>query len=160
MVQRWIYIGMVIAAVISILLPMTGVLAQTSTMAITLTEAEINQSFPVSNPLRRSITSRSVDLQPNRAVISETITHRRWFSAGTTTTHVVTVFTPSINSGRIYWTLESASLNGEAVSPELLGQFNTWLSASWSRYMRDQLGSGRVAAITITDNDVTISFER
>jgi hypothetical protein len=159
MLQRCIYIALVIAAIISILLPMVEVSAQESTVTITITEAEINQSFPVTNPLRRNVTSRSVDLQPNRVVISETITHRRWFSAGTTTSNIATVFTPNHSDRRIYWTLESASVNGVAVSQALLGQFNTWLSATWSRYFREQLGSGRVTAITITDSDVTISFD-
>jgi hypothetical protein len=40
----------------------------------------------------------------------------------------------------------------------LIAQFNDWLSASWSRCFRQQLGSGRVTDITITDNEVTISL--
>ena len=159
MLQRCIYIALVIAAVLSIILPMAGVTAQGSSLSITLTETEINQSYLVTNPLRRNVTSRRVDLQPGQVVISETMTHRRWFSAGTTTSNIVGVFIPNVSNGRIYWTLESATLNGVAVSQELVGQFNTWLSSSWSRYFRDQLGSGRVTAITITNSDVTISFE-
>ena len=157
MLQKCIYIAVLIAAVLSVVLPMTEVFAQTA--SITLTESEINDSYLVTNPLRRNVTSRSVDLQSGQVVISETITHRRWFSGGTTTSNIVGVFTPNISDGRVYWTLESATLNGAAVSQELVGQFNTWLSSSWSRFFRQQSGSGRVTAITITDSDVTISFE-
>lgn len=156
--QRCIYIALVLAAIIAILLPLSDVSAQASSQVITLTEARINESYLVTNPSRRAITNRSVDLQPDQVVISETITRRRLLGAGTTSNSIVAIFTPSISHGRIYWTLDNATLNGEPISQALIAQFNDWLSASWSRYFRQQLGSGRVTDITITDNEVTISL--
>jgi hypothetical protein len=121
---------------------------------ITITETRINESYRVTNPRRAAVSNRVVDLQAGQAVISATLTYRR------TTYNVVSTYTPRVENGRIYWTLVSATANGEPASQELIAQINTSLSTSWRNYVRGEAGNGRVTAITVNDTEITITVQR
>ncbi len=126
--------------------------AQTgSTRTITLTEADINASFRVTNPPRRTVTNVHVDCQPGQVVISATMTYR-----GHPPMQVAATFAPSINNGRVYWLVSAATVNGQPASLELLQQINASISASWRNYFRRQLPPGHVSAIEITEDAITV----
>jgi hypothetical protein len=146
-----------VAGLIVLAVPFAGVAAQDHTVVIT--EDQINSSYRVTNPWRRSVTNLSVDLQDGQAVITATLTTRvgSGRQAQTTTYQTSSVWTPSISNGRIYWTLVSATANGEPASQELINQINLSISSSWRNYVRAQT-EGRVTGITVTENDMTITW--
>ena len=145
-------IMMMLVAIVVLALPFSVASAQTNTRSVTWTEDQINNSYRVTNPWRRSITDVSVDLQPGQVVISSTQTYRR------ATYQVQAIYEPRISNGRIYWTLTSASANGEPASQDLINQVNASISTSWRNYVRQQAGTGRVQSIVITDADITVSY--
>jgi hypothetical protein len=126
--------------------------AQTSKTK-SITEAQINASYRVTNPHRRQITSISVDLRPGQVVITSNYLYP---SGKTAVTETVAV--PFIQNGRIFWSVTSRSRNGEAVSQDLLNQINASSSSSWRSYFRGQLPTGRVTAVTITDTEVIVTY--
>lgn len=126
--------------------------AQTSKTK-SLTEAQINAAYRVTNPIRRQITGMKIDLQPGQAVIT---TNYLYPSGKTAVTETIAV--PSIQNGRIYWSVSSRSRNGEAVSQDLLNQVNAAISSSWRTYFRSQLPTGKVTAVTITDTEIIVTY--
>ncbi|MCA9910437.1 MAG: hypothetical protein KC519_17390 [Anaerolineae bacterium] len=145
-------IMMMLVAIVVLALPFSVASAQTNTRSVTWTEDQVNNSYRVTNPWRRSVTDVSVDLQAGQVVISSTQTYRR------ATYQVEAIYEPSISNGRIYWTLTSASANGEPASQDLINQINASISTSWRNYVRQQAGTGRVQGIVITDADITVTY--
>ena len=148
-IVRKILLGSILVVVLGVLA--VPVFAQDNTR--TLTEQQINSAYRVTNPARRSITNVHVDLQPGQVVISATLTYRRGNPIQTST-----VLVPSVSNGRIYWTVTSATANGQPASAELLAQINTSITTSWRNYVRQQAPTGRVSGIEITDTDLTVTF--
>lgn len=145
-----LFVGMIAA----LALPAAGASAQTATTrTTTVTEAQINASYRVTNPVRRAVSNVSVDLQPGVAVINSTHTYR---SQGQDRVFVcASLWTPGINNGVIIWSLNSATCNGQPASQELVNQINTSIGSSWRNYWRTQRG-GRVQSVTVTDTEVVI----
>jgi hypothetical protein len=123
-----------------------------ATRTVTITEDQINDSFRVNNPVGRRISNVSVDLQPDQAVVSATWSTRRESSA------VVATYAPSVSNGRVSWTVVSITVNGQPASASLLTQINNSISASWYNYIRNQAGSGRITAVTVSDTDITFTI--
>lgn len=123
----------------------------------TYTEDQINDSYRVTNPPRRSVTDVFVDLQPGQVVISGTITTR---GQNTSSVAVTATLTPSISNGRLNWTLASATANGQTASQDLVNQINSIFNSSWRRYIKNQAPTGAVTAIEITDSEMTITRSR
>jgi hypothetical protein len=146
------YILMLVLVVAGLALPMAVAGAQAATGSLTLTEAQINSSYRVTNPWRRSVSAMVVDLQPGQVVVSSTQTYRRASYA------VVAIYTVSVQDGRIYWALASATANGQPASQALVDQVNASISSSWRSFFRQQAGTGRIQSVTITDTDVTIVY--
>ncbi len=146
----------VLVAVVGIM-PIAGASAQTTpaSRTVTITEAQINQSYRVTNPVQRGVSDVSVNLQPGQVVIASTHTIR---TRGANQTYVCSsVWTPGITNGVLTWTLGSATCNGTPATPQLIEQVNTHIGASWRTYWRTQRG-GRVQSVTLTENDVTIAY--
>jgi phage terminase large subunit-like protein len=121
---------------------------------VTVTEDQINSSFAVTNNPRRRVNDVYVDLQPGQAVISATITVRNGSSWDT-----VTTLTPSVSSaGRVTWTATSVTVNGQAASQEVITQVNASIASSWRNFVRNQVGSGRVASMVIDDSDIVFTL--
>ncbi len=144
-----------LALVLAILAAAVPALAQSgSTRSVTVTEAEINATYRVTNPPRQSISEVYVDLQPDQVVIGATFTPRRGSAAATVTTLV-----PSLENGRVYWTVTSITANGQPAAADLVAQVNATITASWQRYIREQAGTGRITGFVITDTDATLTYE-
>jgi hypothetical protein len=147
-----------VLVVAALALPLV-VSAQEETRAFTITEEEINRSFHVTNPARRGVTEVRVNLQPDQvSMLSYTLTRRAPRGQQTTTYSVNTVFVPNVRDGRLYWTITRVSVNGQAASDDLIRQINASIESSWRNYIRRQLGTGHVNAVTITDTDMTITL--
>lgn len=117
----------------------------------TFTETQINDSFRVNNPIRARISNVSVDLQPSQVQISATHTSRR------STTDTVTTMIPSIENGRVYWTVTAITTgDGEPTSEELIEQVNNRIASSWRNYIRGQV-DGTLESVTITETDITFT---
>jgi len=123
------------------------------TTSVTLTEDQINEAYRVSNSPRRSVSDVVVDLQPSQVVVSATVTLPRQSPVTT-----VTVLVPSLTNGRLTWTVDSITANGQPASGDLVTQVNAAIASSWRSYFRRQLPAGRLTGVTITDNDVTITL--
>lgn len=130
------------------------VAAQDSTRTVTITEDQINASFRITNNPSRNVSDLSVDLQPNQAVIYATVTFRQQGPYVTQTTLV-----PEITSGRVFWSATAVLVNGQAASAELLAQINASIVASWRYYIKEQAGTGYVTALTVTEVDVTYTYD-
>lgn len=118
----------------------------------TITEAEVNEAYAVTNPPRRTITDVYVDLQPGQVVVTATYTVR-----GKDPVDASVTLVPSITNGRLYWTATAASANGESVSADLLAQINASISSAWRNYVRQQAPVGRLTSIEITDDAITLT---
>ena len=122
---------------------------KTKTVTVTLTEAQINSSYRVTNPRARSITNVNVDLQPGQVVITATFTAPK-----TDPIPVSVTLVPTVSNGRVTWTVLVASANGQPASTDLLTQINASISTSWRNYWKG-IHPGYVTALTITDSDIT-----
>ena len=122
---------------------------KTKTVTVTLTEAQINSSYRVTNPARRSITNVNVDLQPGQVVITATFTAPKTDPIAVSVTLV-----PSVSNGRVYWTVLSATANGKTASADLLTQINASISTSWRNYWKGK-HPGYVTELTVSDDSIT-----
>jgi hypothetical protein len=130
--------------------PAAAAPATQATRTVTITEEEINSRYWVTNPRNRAVTERSVDLQPGQVVITDRIALPRREPVTASAT-----LTPTLADGRVTWTLSALTVNGEPASAELQAQINARINSSWSRYIKQRLGTGRVTALEITDNAIT-----
>lgn len=147
----------ILIAILSLFALSAVVSAEPAQATVTLTEAQINSSFRVTNPAFRRVTNIRVDLQPGQAVVSATITVRAPRGGTTTTYQTVSTWIPSIANGRVTWTLLSATANGQPASSQLISQINTSIGASWRAFWRIQ-HPGRATGITVDDNQVVITY--
>jgi hypothetical protein len=128
--------------------------APAAARTITLTEAQINKQYWVTNPRGRAVTNRSVDLQPGQVVINDTLARPRQ-----KTVQVSATIAPTLSNGRVTWALTAATVDGQPASAELQAQINARIASSWARYAKQRQGAGRVSAITITDSELTVTVE-
>lgn len=117
------------------------------TTTYTITEQQINDSFRVNNPRRWRVSSMSVDLKPDTAMITA-IYETRGGSVTTSTTLV-----PSVEDGHVYWSVTDVTANGSDISDDLLQQINDSLEASWVRYAKGQI-NGYITDVTITETEI------
>jgi hypothetical protein len=122
---------------------------KTKTVTITLTETEINNSYRVTNPARRSITNVHVDLQPGQVYITADFTVPK-----TSPIPVSATLVPSVSNGRVFWSVTAATANGKPASTELLAQINASITSSWRNYWKGK-NPGHVTSLTITDDTIT-----
>ncbi len=126
--------------------------AQEHTRTYTKTEAQINQSYAVTNPWRRTLSDVHVDLQDGQAVISATYTRRRTEAIAVSSTVV-----PSLENGRLYWTVTTVSANGAPVSDELLAQINAQITTSWVNYWKRNAAVGHITGVQITEDSISVT---
>lgn len=143
---------LVLSLVIMSALMVAPTFAAANTKTITKTEDQVNSSYWVTNPAWRAVTDRYVDLQPGQVVVMETITRR-----GKDSVAVVVTYTPSIENGRLLWTVVSVTQDGQAVAQELVDQVNNHRSNSWRNYWKRNGAAGKVQSVEITDTDITIT---
>lgn len=122
---------------------------KTKTVTVTLTESEINSSYRVTNPRHRSISSVNVDLQTDQVVITATFTAPK-----TSPIPVSVTLVPSLSNGRVFWTVSSATANGQPASADLLTQINASITSSWRNYWKGK-NPGYVTALTVSDDSIT-----
>ncbi len=122
-------------------------------VAVTVTEAQINASFAVTNPVNRNLSDVYVDLQPGQVVITATYTARA--RGGQQSAVIAVVLTPTVSNGRVEWNVVSATANNQSVSAEIINQINAALNASWRRWIAGQAPTGRVSSVTISDSEIT-----
>lgn len=137
---------------IGLLVPAAFVSAQEDTRTVEITEAQLNESFRVTNPWRRSLTDMSVDIQEGQAVISGTYT-RRAFSVGFSA-----IYQPSIEGGDIYWTLVSFDVDGTGVPQSTLDTINNSLARELRRTVKSYYNFFTVTDIQLSGDVVTISY--
>ena len=70
------------------------------------------------------------------------------------------VLVPNVENGRLFWTVVSATRDGEPVSDELLAQINNSISSAWRNFIRRQAPRGVITAIDITDDSLTVTLTR
>jgi hypothetical protein len=122
---------------------------KTKTVTVTLTETDINNSYRVTNPARRSITNVHVDLQPGQVYITATFTAPK-----TSPIPVSATLVPSVSNGRVYWTVSAATANGKPAPADLLAQINASITSSWRNYWKNKY-PGYVTSLTITDDTIS-----
>lgn len=124
----------------------------------TVTEAQVNSTYRVTNPIRRAVTSVHVNLLPGQVQLNATITlNRNGGTLGGTPRAVNVLLTPTITNARVTWTVNSITVDGAAATAEQTATINTLLGETWRAYFVSQY-SGAVTALTLTDNNFTITF--
>lgn len=151
--KKWV---LLLVALVAALVPLAAVSAQGN--SYTLTEEQVNETYRVSNPARRSVSNMSVDLQDGQVSIAATLTTRAGRGTATTAYNAVAVYTASVRDGRIYWTLDSVTVDGQPASQTIVDQVNAAIGSSWRNFIRSQK-PGRVASVTITENDITVTMQ-
>ncbi len=127
-------------------------------ISVTYTEAQINASFRVTNPVIRNFSSLYVDLQPGQVTITGNYTWRS--STGVRTDSFAASLTPTISNGRVYWSVISLMVDGQPASEDLITQINASLETAWRRWFEENGPAGRVTDITITDDDISYTYVR
>ncbi len=125
-----------------------------ATRTIIITEERINGRYWVTNPRRRAVVERSVDLQPGQVVITDIVERPRREPVTVAVTLV-----PALADGRVSWSVSAATLDGQPAPAELQEQINARIQSAWANYARKQLGKGRVTALSITADAITITVE-
>ncbi|MBL8116759.1 MAG: hypothetical protein J0L63_02855 [Anaerolineae bacterium] len=126
-------------------------LAYERTVTLTLTEEDINASFVVTNPPRRTVSDVIVDLQLDQVVISAIFTSR-----GKNPIPVSATLVPTITNGRLTWSVTAASANGQPASADLLSQINASIATAWRNYIKGKASTGKVTSVEISDDNITI----
>jgi hypothetical protein len=121
----------------------------------TVTESQINESYWVTNPRSRVVSSRQVDLQPGQVVLIET-----WNLPRKGPIQWSWTYTPSIENGRVNWTLMTATQDGQPISADLQDQINARVSSSWTRWVKNQLPTGQIESVTITEDEIIYTLAR
>lgn len=123
-----------------------------ATVTRTITEAQLNATYRL--PASVVVTSRTVDLQPGRVVITTTTNTprtkaetRKW------------IFAPSLVNNQVNWVLVSATKNGAAIASSVQDQVNLSISTSWTRFLKAQMPAGKVTNITVNDSAITYTIE-
>lgn len=129
------------------------------TVTVTITEADINDAFRITNPVRVTISNKSVDLQPGQVVVKATYTPRRP-TTGMTAYDIETTLVPTVSNGRVTWSATSVVINGTAVTDLQLTQANNAIVSAWRRFQSTRIGTQRVTDLTITDTDMTYTVVR
>lgn len=148
--SRFLVVGFVLSMMAVLVIPAA---AQARTRTWTATEDQINSSYRVTNPARRSISEVSVDLQPGQIVVSSTHTYPRNLVYA-----VETTFVPTVSNGRITWSVTSVLVDGEALPADVQQQINDWLGASWRNYLKGKY-TERVQSIEITDTEIIVTTQ-
>lgn len=128
--------------------------ALAASRTVTISEAEINSRYWVTNPRRAGVSERSVDLQSGQLVVNQTRTRR-----GQEPRQESITLVPTLADGRVTWSASAATVDGEPVSAELLEQINARITASWARFIKERLPNGRITALAITDAEITATVE-
>ncbi len=144
----------VVAAVLMLL--SAAVTFAQNTGTVIFTEAQINETYRVTNPLRSSLTNVSVDLKAGAVDIYATHTSRR---AGTTV-DTVTELAPAVSAdGSIDWTVLSiVTTSGETVSDEIIASVNTSIANSWANYWRGRTFRYAMTGVLVTEDSVSFDY--
>jgi hypothetical protein len=135
-----------IVAAFAVAMPTTTTSAA-ETATITITQDQINSSYWVTNPSRRSVTSTVVTLNDGSATVTQQISPRSQQPRET-----VSVWTPRIsaNGRTIIWVLQSATITAQAASQAYVNE----VSSSWRRIadnlIRSAIRQVRKGSYTIT----------
>jgi len=124
-----------------------------------VTEAEINDAWRVTSPANRRVADVVVDLQPVQSVISSVITLRAPRGTSTTVLNATAVYTPSVENGRLYWTLESATVNGAAATSQQITIINTAIGSSYRNFVRANIRAGQLTDVVITDSEMQFFYK-
>jgi len=149
---------LVIAALIlggTLVISSTPAAAQAPTIkTVIVTEAQVNNWYRFTNPIRRSVTSLVADFQPGQVVITSTAKYR-----DNKTLVIVTTLVPSVSNGRLYWSVTNATANDKSASPSLISQINAQITTSWLYYFKSKAPTGHITGIQITDSEADITVQ-
>ena len=153
-------LGLFAVVAMSVLPVSTASAAAATNQTITITEAQINSSYAVTNPHLRSISNVSVDLQDGQAVLNATVTTRDKKAYNT-----VSVFKPVIRYGAVRWMFVSATVNGQAVPQEVLNLLNSSLYPNWRSVFQSVLaraivGPFKVNSVSISGDAITLEITK
>ncbi|NJL94194.1 MAG: hypothetical protein HC915_10955 [Anaerolineae bacterium] len=108
----------------------------TEPRTFTVTEAELNASFAVENPIRRRVSDLSLDIQDGQVQVTAQVNLRNGETATMTATYV-----PSVVNGDLRWTRSGSIITDPAItSPRdfdgLLRVYYRWLMSE----IRERIG--------------------
>lgn len=148
-------------AVLALAVPFVAQAQDTTSVPnpIVITEQRVNESFFVTNPPSRRWDNLSADLQSNQVYITGDLTFRGRRGQPSTTYAITATITASVTNGRIYWSLLSATADGQPASDEVITAINQSVVNSFRNFVRSHMRVGRVTSLTITDADIQVYWE-
>ncbi|PJF34950.1 MAG: hypothetical protein CUN49_13065 [Candidatus Thermofonsia Clade 1 bacterium] len=126
-----------------------------SSATYTITEQEIN-AYRLPSSVRRYLSSFSVDLQPDRAVVMVRVV------SGRLTLNTLSIWQPVLNNGRLSWRALSATVEGVPLTAAQLATLNNSarrvIADAVHRYIDSRARRRyRVESVTITDSEMVVS---
>lgn len=152
-------VAMLMAAFVPSLTASAAALDAVTKQTITVTEAQINATYRVTNPRNRAISNVYVAVQQDQVSITATITE-----PGKTPLNTVSVWQPYIVRGLVEWKIVSATSNGQPVSSDVLKLLETIHKYSlrttfWNAVRRVLTPRSYVTAIKLTPGLITVTAE-
>ncbi|HVO43448.1 MAG TPA: hypothetical protein VMT34_12535 [Aggregatilineales bacterium] len=156
---RYLLAALCVAAVALLAVPSAQAAALTTTpRTVTITEDQINSSYRITNPVRRSVTNAHVTLGDGIVTISATITHRDG-----TSYQAQSVWKPYISArGALIFGFQSATVNGQPATradrSALIIAHRYIVRDAIRDYIRRQVGGPcQYVNLTVTPGLVTIN---
>jgi len=142
---------------LTLLLIVPRTLAQ-SDATITITEAEVNATYRVTNPRLATISNVYVDLQPGLVEISATYTTHRLGE----TYNFAAQFTPAITqNGTVAWTLVNFyATDGDEIPDAIQPVIESLIMRTWESYWSARTFRFDLTSVTVTDTEITYVYAR
>jgi hypothetical protein len=152
-------VGLLLVILLAVPLMVSAAPVDQRSVTITLTEADVNSAYRVTQPLRRSVSNVVIDLQTNAVQISYTYTPRPRRGTQPAPINFVALYTPAIVDFRLTWTLTSATANGAPATESQIGTINS-VVGNWRTFVNSYLPNptGRVQNVTITDTQISVVY--
>lgn len=160
--KKTLYTLIVAITVLALALPLASVSAATA-RTVTITEQQLNNAYRLRPLPHVRVSNVYADIQEGQVEVTATLTLENG-----EVYHVAGVFTPVVESGRIHWTLVSATVNGEPMTPEqqrIVGQIMDRASAPTLRTVvlrhiaRHRFGPYTVTSVALSNDTMTIEVE-
>src|SRR5262249_29448180 len=151
-----------VVALAALAFPMFSASAQDAdlTKTVTITEADLNSLYLVTNPIHRGVTNASFDIQDAQVVFSATLDRPGYRGP----CDALATYTPAVTDGRIDWTLASLTINGSPATDDQMQDFSLGRVLGhplWRAYMEHFIYPRyEITGISISGDAITITYTR
>ncbi len=141
-----------------VVLSITQVLIVSAQQVMIISQDQINRTLRWEFAFDREVRNAEADLQPGQIVLTADLDLRLRGQSSRTQYAVEVVLVPEINSrGRLTWTTESVTANGEPASDRLTRLIDAKVTVGWLDWADDFRVPRQVSAVEVTDTELIIT---